>query len=432
MILRFRNFFFNSFVRPRPTKTDPQDLIQSCIHYCAVHFENVFLCSQSYSQLTPNSSRMPTFETINGADKWDKDWKIVSLNDCQKADFNVHSEDTIILSAFSGIRHYTEGASYQSSGNKQPTNASGASPTKMPRTHYKSKGAPYDRIFAFIDLSSPGLCFNVISQTPSESDRLMKFAREFSSVGDLFGIVEPDMPTPGIQNVLTIKTIKPIVPLKWKDSIIPSVPLRPPPRGQQRYFILKSTKVNIHKVNVMTASCKGQFCDRQKPPSRNIGCGCLFVARAADLVFEMHVKFTYEDHTGNMVDHIVCNFRSWRTTGLFVKPIAIASDLVPFFSSQKKIRAVVRKITEKINAGGGWTILGWYRKGEVDDASAPSNETGTEIEGSNRPIHIAYLYPSNNSILATFEADRFDSTEVAAATMLATTGSNTSPDNSPR
>lgn len=350
-------------------------------------------------------------ETIHGAPDWDSDWKIVSLLDCQNLDFNEHSEDKVLLGLLISIRHYTEGAAYQSMANKQPINGTSGPPSKQPRTYFKSKSATYDRIFTFCCLNSPGQCFNVISHNSNQSDMLMRYGKSHSSIGDIFAIIEPDTAISGMQNVLTVTTKEEFVPIKWKDTLIPSVALVPPPKGHQRYFILKNKKVDLFKVGAVQASCKGQLCDRQKKPSRNIACGCLYMLRASDVVFEGHVKFSYEDASGKSVSHTVLDHRSFRTTNIFIKPIQMGADILPFFQRRKDIRIAVKTITDIINDNEGWTIIGWYRKGEVEDASAPANENDSKIEGFNKPIHIAYLYPTKPTrVLSLIEDKRFDST----------------------
>lgn len=144
---------------------------------------------------------------------------------------------------------YTEGAAYRSTANRQPTNASGPSASKVQRTNYKGRSANYDRIFTFIDLMTPGQCFNIFSQSARKSELLLKYGKELSSVGDIFGVVEPDDVVKGSQNVLNLTTAKPLIPLKFRYGIIPSVPLVQPPMGHQRYFILKNQTIGIsHKT----------------------------------------------------------------------------------------------------------------------------------------------------------------------------------------
>ena len=52
-----------------------------------------------------------------------------------------------------------------------------------------------------------------------------------------------------------------------------------------------------------------------------------------------------------------------------------------------------------VNANQGWTIAGWYWKGEIVDASAEPIDAGSEITSDNHPIHVSYLYPTQPSCL---------------------------------
>jgi hypothetical protein len=53
-----------------------------------------------------------------------------------------------------------------------------------------------------------------------------------------------------------------------------------------------------------------------------------------------------------------------------------------------------------LSKGGGWTIVGWYCKGQIMDASAQSNNAGSPIASDNHPIDISYLYPTHQRYLA--------------------------------
>jgi hypothetical protein len=61
---------------------------------------------------------------------------------------------------------------------------------------------------------------------------------------------------------------------------------------------------------------------------------------------------------------------------------------------------VAATIKDKVNNDGGWTIVGWYHKGEIMDASAPTNDASNEIASDNHLIHINYLYPTDEKSLA--------------------------------
>jgi hypothetical protein len=97
-------------------------------------------------------------------------------------------------------------------------------------------------------------------------------------------------------------------------------------------------------------------------------------------------------------------------TKLFITPITATTDCSPFFQARDEIRAIVNQSVELVNAEGGWTMMGWYRRGEVQDASA-NQEAGSEIASANQPIHLSYLFPDNRDVPAHLEDRRFVPTD---------------------
>ena len=72
--------------------------------------------------------------------------------------------------------------------------------------------------------------------------------------------------------------------------------------------------------------------------------------------------------------------------------------------------------TLSIKIRDGWTIVGWYRKGEIIDASAQPKDAGSEITSDNHPIHhISYLYQTRPSCLDQ-EVGRYPATRGEGAT----------------
>ena len=107
-------------------------------------------------------------------------------------------------------------------------------------------------------------------------------------------------------------------------------------------------------------------------------------------------------HDGHIQDHgqqWVPHFHSWRTSKLFIHPTAMTAESAVFLAHTREIRDLAANIKNVVNANQGWTIAGWYRKGEIVDASANQATTGNEITSDNHPIHISSLFPTRPSCL---------------------------------
>ncbi len=62
-------------------------------------------------------------------------------------------------------------------------------------------------------------------------------------------------------------------------------------------------------------------------------------------------------------------------------------------NQQGAIRTVVENVQNYVNAHGGWTIVGWFRQGEVSDEATNKNVTSM-----NQILHISLLTPTNTTI----------------------------------
>jgi hypothetical protein len=257
----------------------------------------------------------------------------------------------------------------------------------------------YDHYFTFADLNTPGKCFVILSETIQKSDHLMSFSKQNVGIGNIFAIIEPDQVLKAMMSdIPLIVTSKPLYPLV--HCAIGQVPLVVPEAGKQRFFFLRGVLIQLHKVEATKASCNGTLCDRQHPMMQGASCGCLHFNRTCSVVLDMTVTFETVDRNGYQHQHSVTHFRSWRTSRLFIQPTAMTADNEVFLGHTREIRNVAANIKNTVNENGGWTIVGWYRKGEIVDASAGSNETDNTIASDNHPIHISYLYPTDPECLA--------------------------------
>ncbi len=346
------------------------------------------------------------FTTIHGCPPWSGTTRLCGIHETEEDGFDLHSDNKAILARLLTVKHHSA-ANRSSAFLRANAPAGGNRGNNMRNLRFNPGNAKYDRIFTLADLKTPGKCFAIITESPNETDRLLQYMRDSSALGDMLVLHEPESPTRALNDMPVVNTLSPLYPVEELASDdLPTVNLVAPQVGQQRYFFLKCKTIRISRLQIMPASCRGVFCDRQQLPNRLVSCGCLFTARAAALVVQFHVTFEYIDEAGNDASYTVTNFRSWRTTKLFVAPITPTTDLTTYYNSRDTVRELVSESVDLVNNNGGWSILGWYRRGEVNDASG-NQEAGTEIASLNQPIHMSYLPPTNKTILPAINARRF-------------------------
>lgn len=343
------------------------------------------------------------FTAMHGAPQWNPRFSLRSIHETEDESFDTQSDNTVIICVLLSIKHNS--SSRNSRTNFRPHAGSATGGRAFNQLKFVQNNARYDRIITLGDLNTPGKCFCIITETVAESDYLLRHMRECSTIGDIVAVVEPEGPKKALNDMPVVSTITPLVPVVTPDPI-PFVPLITPQPGHQRYFMLTNVTIQMSRVQVVEASCRGILCDRQQPPNRLISCGCLFLGRDAALVLQFHLTFDYVDQSGGTQTHTVNNYRSYKTTKLFLTPITPTTDVTPYFRNTEALRASVTAALQIVNENGGWNIAGWLRMGEVTDASS-NQEPGSEVGNVNQPVHISHLCPADADALEQIRDRRF-------------------------
>lgn len=285
--------------------------------------------------------------------------------------------------------------------------------------HYKrlktsNKSSNWDRMYLFADLLDPGRCLVMMNtQTSASRSAFLKHPKQRTKtpiVGHIFAMLQPS-PTQDLKKLgdMAMVTVEwPLVPLKRFTAEIAStlvikshIPHLISP-GNQRYFVLhRCTSVRISNFKIEKQStCAGYECDRAHSLLHGQVCGCLYLTSDItnyvgqfDLIFKSPFPITV--HDSQLVQ--VKGFRSWRTTNM------IFGDFTTFCNETyreethvSKLKNRMNKLVRYVNENGGWTIIGWFRKGEVLE-TAESNDVDRN-ESPTVLSHISVLIPTDDAI----------------------------------
>jgi len=357
-------------------------------------------------------ARDAVFTTLYGSPPWNLSLRLKTIHETELDGFDTHSDNTVLIGVFLAVKHNSSARNARAS--TRPHGGASSAGRSFNQLKFYNGNIKYDRIFTFGELNTPGKCFVIITETVSESDFLLRHMRDSSTVGDLVAVIEPEGPQKALNDMPVVSTITPLVPFQTPQRL-PHVPIITPQPREQRYFLLKGIPIRMSRATLVPASCKGVLCDRQQPPNRHVQCGCMFTSKETAVVIQSHVTFDYIDENGATQTHTVNNHRSWKTTKLFITPLTPTTDCTAFYAERTGLRASVTAAVQIANDNGGWNIIGWFRRGEVVDASA-NQEPGSEIANVNHPIHISSLLPTSADAVTQMEAMRFtpttdDSTE---------------------
>jgi len=263
----------------------------------------------------------------------------------------------------------------------------------------------YNRMAVFGDLSDPPNCFVIFTASGDESEKLFPTVLNSVVVGTCFYLYEPVRTSKDHRERMnTIDVQKRYIPLKQSlpdvplPLIVPFCPITIPSEADTYFFALHSCEITVARaVVVLDASCTGLVCDRANPRDNiQMHCGCFRQhnsnkSAVLEVSIDIHNVPSEIKESGVLTIH---HFRSLRTTTLFFQHFDDFSRAGPNSIQAREYRTSIDTMVDYVNHHDGWTIIGWCRKGRVDDVSTP----GEIIESASPAFHLALLVPTSTPI----------------------------------
>lgn len=258
----------------------------------------------------------------------------------------------------------------------------------------------YHRYFLCADASNPPHCFALVTNTMSQTHQLLCNTFDESFVGLSYYLIEPNISTSKMGKYLPVLTCEDdtLIPLRpSKSSLAKPSPIELPSGTEETfYFKLEEQKIAMSRIKTPhDVSCTGHQCDRQKKKGE---CVCIQFAPGFPLVYSFDIKFNVDPKVMNGETSHVSTFRSFRTTEVFFRNFVEYSSTTTFDRERnmlQKRRKQMKEMVEYINNNGGWTLIGWCKKGQV----SVDGET-EKVENNEVNLNLSYVYPTN---LAIFE-----------------------------
>ena len=176
------------------------------------------------------------------------------------------------------------------------------------------------------------------------------------------------------------------------------------PQNVTRAFVLNNTQIIIQSSHAIASRCSGLFCDRQRVQEisrTRRGCGCYSMQTRLSNIAMTHtidVKTEYGENLFQMED-----FSSLQFTRLFLAPNGMFPPTTRINSfehirTMSEIEDSFDNVVDFINENGGFTIIGWYKRGEINDQGGNQNENEERVEAGEIGFHIVYIRPTNKDI----------------------------------
>ena len=191
---------------------------------------------------------------------------------------------------------------------------------------------------------------------------------------------------------------------------------------QSLSFCLNNRILNLNKTLVVSTTCNGLMCDKSSINEWNNikGCGCVGMNPNVSNLSFIHSIWFNAVADMNMADYETVqrrlkhlNFSSTKFSLCYlsnrIPPTVRKSSLSQSSDHFWELETAIENVVNFVNENGGWTVIGWYKRGSIKDRSLiestgsnnitnNSNE-GTTVGSGNLNFHVVELLPTNQELL---------------------------------
>ena len=150
------------------------------------------------------------------------------------------------------------------------------------------------------------------------------------------------------------------------------------PVNTSKAFVLTGCHIDVISSTPEETRCSGLFCDKQRIHEimeNNQGCGCYaMLSRRSNLVMDHSLNIK---HSSSNFEHFVERFSSNKFSMFYQSssfPSSLQSNALQmtdeFFNYVDQINNAIQIVNEQ----GGWNVVGWYKRGQIDDKSILQSE----------------------------------------------------------
>ena len=178
-------------------------------------------------------------------------------------------------------------------------------------------------------------------------------------------------------------------------------------------------KIFLVNLAVTTCNCVGFFCDRQNlTENQKNGNSCPCYSSGDARHAKLTLNFTLKIELRNGITLQVDDFTSHRFSQFFLKsPFQSTTSFNEWDHTDKYIKLVqsVTALLNFVNVNGQWTVIGWSKRGEINDQSVLGEDQ--KVQSTDVKHHITTIFPLKlyseneaNTFPATLKQYEYDNT----------------------
>ena len=206
-------------------------------------------------------------------------------------------------------------------------------------------------------------------------------------------------------DIQLVRTQLPIISLKTPSYINTTSINKLIQEGNTNCFVLNRQYLILNQTAAIQTTCSGLLCDRQRVNDWNgkskYGCYSMF-QYCSNLSLQHSIRINTQQ-----LKLIQNDFSSLKFSHLYLSndiPSNVKVSSLQVSEEFWELEDCIESVVNFINENGGWTVVGWYKRGEVKDQSlnestGNNNSDDNTIGAGTVKYHVVQLCPTNRDIL---------------------------------
>ena len=163
---------------------------------------------------------------------------------------------------------------------------------------------------------------------------------------------------------------------------------------------MNNCKIIVDSIDIVETTCFGHFCDKQRSAElikNGKPCGCYQMRGMHSKLSILHrIKMSNFDNT--IADVVMDDFSSLKFSLLYMTeyfPHTTKRIIFDGTDELDELYECIDKVLSFYNGNGGFTVIGWYKRGEINDTSISEEKQPEKISSSILGYHFVSIYPTH-------------------------------------
>ena len=226
------------------------------------------------------------------------------------------------------------------------------------------------------------------------------------TIGSYLRILAPEPVERNMQGIPLVKTFAMAVAM-GKIFDLPAIPINNNIEGSNTgVAVLTNAEVEVRSTTPIQTTCSGKHCDKQRPLEwcfkTNRGCGCWGTSSlgTSNIAFMLHLKVSYSNNNVFYMKY----FSLQQFNTLFmdsVIPQNTAITALEHTDASNTLEDSLQECLEYINENGGFQVVVWYSRGEINDLSLVglNAQEDAQVDSGRMNYHVVYVQPMDKTLL---------------------------------